>query len=63
VRAGVRVSALAQARTSVCARVALLIQHPSRRHIAIFGLSDSTIFFDIISQGHDFRKKKKKIWT
>jgi hypothetical protein len=31
----------------VCERVALLIQHATRRHIAIYGLSGSTTLFDI----------------
>ena len=30
-------------------RVALLIQHATRRHIVVCGLSGSTIFFDITS--------------
>ena len=34
--------------TGACAPVALLIQHATRRHIAICSLSGSTIFFDII---------------
>ena len=45
--ASVGVGALALACT--CARVALLIHHATRRHIAIYSLSGSTIFFDIIS--------------
>ena len=32
-----------------CARVALLIQHATRRYIAICGLSGFTVFFDIFS--------------
>jgi hypothetical protein len=31
-----------------CARVVLITQHTTRRHIVICGLSGSTIFFDII---------------
>ena len=32
-----------------CARVALVIQHATPRHIVICGLSGSTTWFDIIS--------------
>ena len=32
---------------SACARVALLIQHATRRHIVIRGVSGATVFFDI----------------
>jgi hypothetical protein len=32
-----------------CALVALLIQHTTRRHIAICSLSGSTIFFAIVN--------------
>ena len=39
----------ARGRVCACARVALQIQHPKISHIAICGLSGSTIFFDIIS--------------
>ena len=46
----------ARARACACARVALLVQHATRRHIVIFGLSDSTICFDI-NKRYDFRKK------
>ena len=35
----------ARALACACARVALLIHHATRRHIAICGLSDSSIFF------------------
>jgi hypothetical protein len=36
--------------TCACSRVALIIRHITRiRHIAIYGLSDATIFFHIIS--------------
>jgi hypothetical protein len=40
----------AQLRTCACARVTLLYQHVTRRHIVTCDLSDSTMFFDIISQ-------------
>jgi hypothetical protein len=46
----------ARALACVCRRVALLIQHATRRHIAICGLSGSTTFFDI-SYTDDFREK------
>ena len=45
VRAGVG----AGARVYACSRVALLIQHETHRHIAIYGLYGSTTFFDIIT--------------
>ena len=38
------------------ARVAVLIQHASRHHIAITSLSGSSIFFDISHKRYDFRK-------
>jgi hypothetical protein len=37
------------ARACACARVALIIQHATRRHIVICGLSGFTIFVNIIS--------------
>jgi hypothetical protein len=37
------------------ARVALIIQHVAFRHIVICGVSDSTIFFDIISLTEELR--------
>jgi hypothetical protein len=40
----------ARVRACACARVGLLIQDATRRHIVICGLSGSAIFFDIISQ-------------
>jgi hypothetical protein len=49
------ISALARARVyarlraSACARVCLLTQYTTRRHIVICGLSGSIIFFDITS--------------
>ena len=51
VRARVRVYVVvcARARACACLRVALLIQHATRRHIIICGLSGSTTFFYIIS--------------
>ena len=51
VRVGTRALACA------CARVALPIQHATRRLIAICGLSDSTTFFDIISEMARLEKK------
>ena len=42
---------------NACARVALLIQHATRRRIAICGLSGSTIFSTLSHKRHDFRKK------
>jgi hypothetical protein len=43
-----------------CVFVALLTQHPMRtRHIFIFGLSSSTIFFHIIAQSAQLLVKKK----
>ena len=39
----------AWARACACARVALLIQHATRRHIVICGFCASAKFFDIIS--------------
>jgi hypothetical protein len=39
----------ARALVCACARVALLVQHATRRHIAICGLSRTTIFVDITS--------------
>ena len=47
VRAGVGVDVRALA--CACACVALLIQQETLRHIAICGLSGSTIFFNVIS--------------
>ena len=47
VRASVRVGVGAQARTFACARLALLIQYATNRHIVICSLSGCTIFFDI----------------
>jgi hypothetical protein len=47
VRAYVRVGG--HGRWRVCAPVALLIQHETHRHIAIYDVSVSTIFFDIVS--------------
>jgi hypothetical protein len=46
-----------RARACACARVALLIQHVTLRHIAIYGLSDSSIFSILSNKRHDFRKK------
>jgi hypothetical protein len=46
----------ARALACACARVALLIQHATRRHIAICGLSESSIFFDYIIKGTIFGK-------
>jgi len=44
---------------SECVSVALVTQHAMRmRRIVICGPSGSTIFFHIISQTYDFRKKK-----
>jgi hypothetical protein len=40
------------------ARLALLTQHAVRRHIVMCGLSGSTTFFDIISNGANFGGKK-----
>jgi hypothetical protein len=48
----------ARAMACACARVALLIQHATRRHIANCGLSGSTTFFDIISESVRFSEKK-----
>jgi hypothetical protein len=53
-------------RSCVCVRasaqawacVALPIQHKTRRHIVICGLSGSTIFFDISHKRYDFREKR-----
>jgi hypothetical protein len=42
-------------------RVALLIQHATRRHVVICGLSDSAVFFDIISQAVRF--SENSCWT
>ena len=39
----------ARARACASARVALIIQHATRRHTVICGLSGSTIFFDVVS--------------
>jgi hypothetical protein len=45
-------------RTRVCAceHIALLIQHATRRHIAICSLSGSTIFSTLSHKRYDFRK-------
>jgi hypothetical protein len=41
-----------------CVFVVLGIRHAKHvNHIFFYGLSSSTIFFNIISQWHDFRKK------
>jgi hypothetical protein len=50
VRARICVLLGTRAQAYACASIALLIQHATRRNIAICGLSGSTIFFDIISQ-------------
>jgi hypothetical protein len=55
------------ARTLVCAcaRVALIIQHATHRHIAIYGFSGSTYFWTLSHTGHNFEKKrllKKKMY-
>jgi hypothetical protein len=47
----------ARERAYACARVALLIQHSTRRHIVIRGSSGFTTFFDIISQTARFSEK------
>jgi hypothetical protein len=52
------VSADAGVLVCACAPVALLIQHSTRLHIAICGLSGSTIFFDIFPKRDGFREKK-----
>jgi hypothetical protein len=45
----VRVGGGAQAQACACERVALLIQHVTRRHIAICHLAGSNTHFDVIS--------------
>jgi hypothetical protein len=45
----VRVGVSKSARAFYCARVALVIQDAMRRHIVNSGLSDSIIFFHIMS--------------
>ena len=57
-RVRVGVGVVARALACACARVALLIQHVTRCHIVICGLSGSTIVFDIISQTARFSGKK-----
>ena len=44
-------------RACACARVAPLLQHATRRHIGICGLSGSATFLDIISQMVRFSEK------
>ena len=43
-------------RWCACAHVALLIQHATRHHIAICGLSGPTSFFHILINGKIFGK-------
>ena len=57
VRACACVDLGARALACACERVALLIQHAKRRHIAICGLSVSTIFFYIILETVQFSEK------
>ena len=61
VRAYVGVGAQALAR--VCKRVALLIQHATRCHLAICDLSSSAILFDIISLTIWFSKQSYWKWN
>ena len=51
------VSVDARERACACARVALIIQHKTRRHVVICGLSGSTIFLTLSHKRHDFRNK------